>query len=95
MIDIVEILNQAAAPEQTSEKYRALAEQCSPYWDAVEKAFSTRFVNEMFLALCAANSRECREYFERGLWLGLRLGQFSEQGPGGGVGDLDVHVSAH
>ena len=95
MFDIVKLLNDATAPEQTSKEYRALQEQCSPYWDAVEKAFSTRFVNEMFSALCAVNIQECGEYFRRGLWLGLRIGQFSEQGPGGGVGDLDIHIPSH
>ena len=92
LLDIVKLLNDASAPEHTSREYRALQEQCSPYWDAVEKAFSTRFVNEMF---CAVNSQECAEYFARGLWIGLRLGQFAEQGPCGGIGDLDVHIPSH
>lgn len=88
MLDVIKLLNQATAPAQTSKEYRALQEKSTPYWDAVEKAFSTRFVNEMFCALCNANIQECAEYFERGLWLGLRIGQFAEQGPGGGIGDF-------
>lgn len=39
MFDIVTLLNEATAPEHTSREYHALQERCSPYWDAVEKAF--------------------------------------------------------
>lgn len=54
----------------------------------MQKAFSTKFVNEMTLADGEVWDLECQEHFTRGFWLGLRLGQFSEQGPGCGVGDL-------
>ena len=88
MIDIVKILNHATAPVYTSEEYRAIAKETDPYWDAIEKAFSLKFVNDFFLANGAVMEQECSEYFERGLWLGLRLGQLAEQGPRGGVGNF-------
>lgn len=87
MIDFIQLLNGATAPISISSECHVLAKQSSPYWEAVEKAFSTRFVNEMFCALCNENAQECKEHFERGLWLGLKLGQLTEQGPRGGVGD--------
>ena len=88
MIDIIKILNHATAPVYASEAYMALSKETNPYWDAIAKAFSLRFVNDFFDANSAVTAQECGESFERGLWLGLRLGQLAEQGPCGGVGDL-------
>lgn len=88
MSDILKILNQATKPVATTKKYQAAQEKSLPYWDAVQKAFSTKFVNEMAMADDETRELECQEHFTRGLWLGLRLGQLAEQGPGGGVGDL-------
>lgn len=88
MQDMLKILNQATKPITTTEEYHAAQGKALPYWDAVQKAFSTRFVNEMTMAEDAAWELECQEHFERGFWLGLRLGQFTEQGPGGGVGNF-------
>lgn len=88
MSDILKILNQATKPISTTKKYRAAQEKSLPYWTAVQKAFSTKFVNEMTLADGEVWELECQEHFTRGFWLGLRLGQFSEQGPSGSVGDF-------
>ena len=87
MSDLFDILNHATQPIATNQEYRAAQEKALPYWKAVQKAFSIRFVNDMTTADSTVWELECREHFMRGLWLGLRLGQFSEQGPGGGVGD--------
>lgn len=88
MSDILKILNEATKPITTTKEYKNVQNKCDPYWDAIEKAFSTKFVNEMFMATGDLLLLECDEHFARGLWLGLRLGQFSEQGPGGGVGNF-------
>ena len=87
MPDVLAILNEATQPTASSEEYRALAKVCTPYWDTVKDALSLDFVNEIFQAVTDLGQLECEEHFQRGLWLGLRLGQFSEQGPCGGVGD--------
>ncbi len=86
-MDIFDILNEATRPVLVSKEYRAASKQAEPYWDAVHKAFSTKFINEMLDADSLSWQVECREHFIRGLWLGLCLGQFAEQGPSGGIGD--------
>lgn len=85
MIDIIDILNWATRPIHTTEEYRTVQGKSMVYWDAVEQSFSTKFVNE----LGELEGKKCElmndEHFARGLWLGLRLGQFAEQGPSGGI----------
>ncbi len=81
MPDIFDTLNEATRPVHTSAEYRAAVKQAEPYWDAVHKAFSTKFVNEMYATAGLAHEVEYREHYIRGLWRGLRLGRFAEQGP--------------
>lgn len=88
MSDILKILNQATRPDTMDKEMRQASQQLKPYWDKVQKAFSRQFVDEISHADGKLWELECQEHFARGLWLGLRLGQFSEQGPGGGVGNF-------
>lgn len=88
MKDILDFLDQATRSDFMDEKMQQAAQRRAPYWDKVHRAFSLQFADEMAQADEAFWMLECREHFARGLWLGLKLGQFSEQGPGGGVGDL-------
>lgn len=88
MLDILDILNQATKPDLMDKEMCRASKQLQPYWDKVQKAFSRQFVDEMSQADDDLWELECREHFARGLWLGLRLGQFTEQGPSGGVGNF-------
>lgn len=87
MLSIADILNDATKTNQMDEEMRRAAQRAAPYRKKVHRAFSREFVDELSQAEGEIWLLECREHFARGLWLGLRLGQFAEQGPGGGVGD--------
>ena len=87
MLDILNILKWATWSDDASEEYKTIFHQIMPYWDKIGEALSTEFVEELNAMESRLSSLECSEHFERGLWLGLRLGQFAEQGPRGGIGD--------
>lgn len=88
MFNMTEILNEVTKGNPTdSEMYQA-SQRLVPYWEKIRKAFTLQFAEEMSQANQDLCQLKCQESFTCGLWLGLRLGQFTEQGPGGGVGDL-------
>ena len=85
MINIIDILNQATKPIRVSEAYLSVSKKTMPYWDKIGEVFPTKFLNELDDLESELCNLICEEHFERGFWLGLRLGQFAEQGPSGGV----------
>lgn len=87
MLDFLEFLDQVTKSDFMDEEMQQAAQRRTPYWDKVHKAFSLQFADEMAQADEAFWLLECREHFARGLWLVLKSGQFSEQGPGGGARD--------
>ncbi len=88
MLTITEILNEVInAKPLDSEMYQA-SQRLVPYWEKIRKAFTLQFAEEMSQANQDLCQLKCQESFTCGLWLGLRLGQLSKQGPSGSVGDL-------
>lgn len=82
---IISILNWATKPVAVTEEYRAAQEKSMVYWEKIGKIFPTQFINELDELEYRKCSLDNAEHFERGFWLGLRLGQFAEQGPRSGV----------
>ncbi len=88
MFNMTEILNEVTKGNPLDSEIEQASQRLIPYWEKVRKSFTLQFVEEMSQANRDLCLLKCRESFACGLWLGLRLGQLSEQGPGRGVGDL-------
>ena len=85
MMDIIDMLNWATRPIHMTEEHRTLNRKTLLYSDQIEEAFSRQFAEDLDELQDKLTELISSEHFERGLWLGLRLGQFAEQGPRGGV----------
>ena len=88
MFDITEILNEITKVKPLDSEIRQASRRLIPYWEKIRRSFTLPFADEMAQASRELCLLKCQQYFACGLWLGLLSGQFSEQGPGGGVGDL-------
>ena len=85
MLDIIDMLNWATKPIHMTEEHHMLDRKTLLYLDQIHEAFSRQFADDLDELYDKITELVSAEHFERGFWMGLRLGQFAEQGPRGGV----------
>ena len=65
-MSIIELLQEATEPVRATPEQQEARRNTDPYWAAVRKAFSRRFVDEMLGAECDAWVMEVSAAYERG-----------------------------
>ena len=73
MAEILDLLNEATAPNTMSRAEQEALKAAAPYWDKVQEAVSREFADEMYEAVDKAWIVECDEHFARGFHLGAKI----------------------